>query len=183
MVDILLSFVLMLISVQKAILYHLNQNNKEGTMKIKKILCPVDFSGACNLAVKYAKEIALLFNSRLYLLHVVEPLLGYENYMIFRISLQEMAENTKKVAEEKLNNIAKKIKKVPIIKTEVREGKAFVEIIKTARKDNIDLIIMGSHGRTGLSHVLIGSVAERVVRKAHCPVLIVKDKDTKFEMP
>ena len=58
-----------------------------------------------------------------------------------------------------------------------------VEIIKTARKDDIDLIIMGSHGRTGLPHVLIGSVAERVVRKAHCPVLIVKDKDTKFEMP
>ena len=65
----------------------------------------------------------------------------------------------------------------------MREGKAFVEIIKTARKDDIDLIIMGSHGRTGLSHVLIGSVAERVVRKAPCPVLIVKDKHTKFEMP
>ena len=58
-----------------------------------------------------------------------------------------------------------------------------VEIIKTARKNNIDLIIMGSHGRTGLPHVLIGSVAERVARKAHCPVLIVKDKNTKFEMP
>jgi len=152
-------------------------------MKIKKILCPVDFSGSCNLAVKYAKELALLFNSRLYLLHVVEHLHGDEHYMILQITPQEIAEKMKKEAEERLNSIAKKIKKVPKIKTEVREGKAFVEIIKTARKDNIDLIIMGSHGRTGLSHVLIGSVAERVVRKAHCPVLIVKDKDTKFEMP
>jgi universal stress protein A len=114
---------------------------------------------------------------------VVEHLHGDEHYMILQITPQEIAEKMKKEAEERLKSIVKKIKKVPKIKTEVREGRAFVEIIKTARKDNIDLIIMGSHGRTGLPHVLIGSVAERVVRKAHCPVLIVKDKDTKFEMP
>ncbi len=157
--------------------------SKGGIVKIKKILCPVDFSGPCNLAVKYAKELALLFNSRLYLLHVVEHLHGDEHYMILQITPQEIAEKRKKEADERLNSITKKIKKVTKIKTEVREGRAFVEIIKTARKDNIDLIIMGSHGQTGLPHVLIGSVAERVVRKAHCPVLIVKDKDTKFEMP
>lgn len=157
--------------------------SKEGIMKIKKILCPVDFSAPCNLAVKYAKELALLFNSTLHLLHVVEHLHGNEHYMILQITPQEIAEKMKKEAEERLHSVAKKIKKVPRIKTEVCEGRAFVEIIKTARKDNIDLIIMGSHGRTGLSHVLIGSVAERVVRKAHCPVLIVKDKDTEFEMP
>jgi universal stress protein A len=152
-------------------------------MKIKNILCPVDFSEPCNLAVKYARELALLFNSRLYLLHVMEHLRGDEHYMILQITPQEIAEKMKKEVEERLNSVAKKIKKVPKIKTEVSEGRAFVEIIKTARKDNIDLIIMGSHGRTGLPHVLIGSVAERVVRKAHCPVLVVKDKDTKFEMP
>ena len=152
-------------------------------MIIKKILCSVDFSGSCNLAVKYANELALLFNSRIHLLHVVEALHGDEHYMILQITPQEIAEKMKKEAEDGLNSIAKKIKKVPKVKTEVRVGKAFVEIIKTARKDNIDLIIMGSHGRTGLPHVLIGSVAERVVRKAHCQVLIVKDTDNKFEMP
>lgn len=152
-------------------------------MKIKKILCPVDFSGSNNLAVEYAKELTLLLNSRLYLLHVVEQLHGNEHYMILQITPQEIAEKVKKEAEERLNSIAKKINELSEIKTEVREGKAFVEIVKTAKKDDIDLIIMGSHGRTGLSHALIGSVAERVARKAHCPVLIVKDKDTKFEMP
>ncbi|MDR4503907.1 MAG: universal stress protein [Candidatus Scalindua sp.] len=152
-------------------------------MKIKKILCPVDFSGSSNLAVEYAKELASLLNARLYLLHVVEQLHGNERYLILQITPQEIAEKVKKEAEERLTSIARKIKKLPEIKTEVREGKAFVEIVKTARKDDIDLIIMGSHGRTGLSHALIGSVAERVARKAHCPVLIVKDKDTKFEMP
>ena len=80
-------------------------------MKIKKILCPVDFSDACNLAVKYAKELALLFNSTLHLLHVVEHLHGNEHYMILQITPQEIAEKMKKEAEEGLNSIVKKIKK------------------------------------------------------------------------
>ncbi len=151
-------------------------------MEIKKILCPVDFSGPCNLAINYAKELALLFDASLYLLHVVDYRHGDGHYIIPQLISKETAERMDKEVEEILNSIAKKIEKVPKIKTEVREGKAFVEIIKTARENNIDLIIMASHGRTGLPHVLIGSVAERVVRKAHCPVLIVKDKDTKFEM-
>jgi universal stress protein A len=65
------------------------------------------------------------------------------------------------------------------VKTEkaVRHGKASVQIIKMAREMKADLIVMGSHGRTGLSHVIIGSVAEAVIRHAHCPVLVVRDTD------
>ena len=69
------------------------------------------------------------------------------------------------------------------VETDIREGKAFVEIIKKAKEDDADLIVMGSHGRSGLSHILIGSVAEKVTRKAPCPVFIVKAKDTQFVMP
>jgi len=89
------------------------------------ILCPVDFSGPCNHAVKYAKELAFLFNSRLYLLHVVETLHGDEHYMILQITPKEIAEKMRKETELRLNSIAKKIKKVPKLKTEVREGRAF----------------------------------------------------------
>ena len=152
-------------------------------MKIKNILCPVDFSAPCSISVQYAESLASLFNARLYLLHVIEHLHGDEHYMILMLTPQEIAEKMKKEAEKQLNNLAKKIKKRLKIKIEVREGKAFVEIVKTAWEENIDLIVMSSHGRTGLSQVLIGSVAERVVRKAQCPVLIVKDKDCKFKMP
>ena len=69
------------------------------------------------------------------------------------------------------------------VETDIREDKAFVEIIRKAREDDVDLIVMGSHGRTGLEHILIGSVAEKVTRKAACPVLVVKTKDTEFKMP
>ena len=81
-------------------------------MKIKKILCPVDFSGSCNLAVKYANELAILFNSRLLSVTCGGRLfMGDEQYMILQITPQEIAEKMKKEAEEGLNSIAKKIKK------------------------------------------------------------------------
>ena len=69
------------------------------------------------------------------------------------------------------------------ITTRSREGKAFLEIITTARDETVDLIVMGTHGRTGLSHVLIGSTAEKVVRMAPCPVLTVKHPEHEFVMP
>lgn len=65
----------------------------------------------------------------------------------------------------------------------IRRGKPFVEIIIAAREKEADLIVMGTHGRTGLSHSLMGSVAEKVVRKAPCPVLTVKPRNYKFEAP
>lgn len=66
---------------------------------------------------------------------------------------------------------------------EIAEGKPFVEIIKAARNYDVDLIVMGTHGRTGLKSMLIGSVAEKVVRKAPCPVLTAKHPDYEFELP
>lgn len=69
------------------------------------------------------------------------------------------------------------------ITTLPKEGKAFLEIINVARDENVDLIVMGTHGRTGLSHMLIGSTAEKVVRMAPCPVLTVKHPEHEFVMP
>jgi universal stress protein A len=58
-----------------------------------------------------------------------------------------------------------------------------VEIVQYARQNDVDLIVMGTHGRSGLSHLLLGSVAEKVIRKAHCPVLVVRPEGHVFEMP
>lgn len=150
---------------------------------IKKILCPVDFSEPSELAVKYAASLASLFGAKLHLLHVVEHLHGHEHFLILALTPQEIAEKMKTQAQEQLSRFTSHLDEGSEIEAEVREGKAFVEIIKMAREESIDLIVMGSHGRTGLPHILIGSVAERVIRKAPCPVLIVKAKDRKFEMP
>ena len=66
---------------------------------------------------------------------------------------------------------------------ELRKGSPFLEIVRYAKDKNIDLIVLGTHGRSGLSHVLLGSVAERVVRKAPCPVLTVRHPEHEFVMP
>ena len=157
-------------------------------MEIKKILCPVDFSDTSDLAIKSAKSMALLFNAELHLFHVVDHLHGHDHFMILQLTPNEIAGKLKKDVSDKLIKMASRLKNEPgserlDISTEVKEGKAFVQIIKTAKKIDADLIVMGSHGRTALSHAIIGSVTERVVRKAPCHVLVVKDNDLEFEMP
>ena len=152
-------------------------------MKINKVLCPVDFSEHSNRALEYAAFIALSNHSTLILLHVIEHLHGDEHYMILNLAPQEIHDKLEREAREKLNHLAHKYQDSLTVETAIRTGKPFVEIIKMAREFDIDEIIMGSHGRTGISHLLIGSVAEKVARKAPCPVLIFRDKKTKFEMP
>ena len=147
-------------------------------MKIKKILCPVDFSEISVNALDYAVFLASHHHAELLLLHVVEHLHEFEHYQILVFTPQEISEKMEKNAYEELNKLAKSIKNTLKVETLIRQGKAFVEIIKTAKEKDMDLIVMGSHGRTGISHMLMGSVAEKVVRKANCPVLIVRDKNT-----
>ncbi len=121
-------------------------------------------------------------SSKLCLLHVIEPSHVFDGYMTsytppeIQVKLEDEVEN-------QLSSLVIRVEKCTNVETDVREGKAFVEITKKAKEDNIDLIVMGSHGRNGLEHILIGSVAEKVTRKATCPVLVVKTKDTEFKMP
>lgn len=103
--------------------------------------------------------------------------------MIIALTPQEIKIKLDDEANNHLRSWASDVKSRTKVQSAVQEGKAFEEIIKTAKKEDIDLIVMGSHGRSGRQHILIGSVAEKVIRKAPCPVLIVKAKDTKFEMP
>ena len=152
-------------------------------MKIKKILCPTDFSDISINAIDWAISLASSLHARLCLLHIVDQLHSFEHYQILVLTPKEIAEKLETQANEELNKIARKIKKKVKVETAVKQGKAFLEIIKTAKEQDIDLIVIGSHGRTGLSQVLIGSVAEKVSRKAPCPVLIVRAKDKLFEMP
>jgi universal stress protein A len=147
-------------------------------MQIKTILCPIDFSAISANALEYAVFLASHHHAELLILHVVEQLHEFEHYQVLVLTPQELAEKMEEQAYEELNRLTEQIKKTVKVKTVVRQGKPFVEIIKEAREKDMDLIVMASHGRTGVSHMLMGSVAEKVVRKAHCPVLIVRTEDT-----
>ena len=150
-------------------------------IKLKKILCPVDFSENSHQALQYAAHLVLKDDdASLYLVHVVDSRIFDYGGPIYEQETPDMRttidQSTREQLEKKLlSNVPNEIQnRVEII---VLFGVPFVEIIKAARNKDIDLIVIGTHGRTGLAHMLIGSVSEKVVRKAPCPVLTVKLKN------
>ena len=167
---------------------------------IARILCPVDFSLTSAAAARYAVALAEVHDAALMLLQVVPPpsitLPGY--YGIDGAELEmggvmfgpAIAHGYNPVndpldEEPKLDRLAEALasRHTCQIQAEVRTGKPFVEIIRMAREKDVDLIVMGTHGRAGLPHMLIGSTAEKVVRMAPCPVLTVKRPEHEFVMP
>lgn len=140
-------------------------------IQLSRILLPTDFSEYSGAATKYACGLAEQYNAELHLLHVFET---------HETADPEFKGVVRGRLEEFLKPGWEEGRKV--IKT-TAEGATFLEIIRYARKHDIDLIVMGTHGRSGLAHVLMGSVAERVVRKASCPVLVVRPEGHQFVMP
>ncbi|MCX8021999.1 MAG: universal stress protein [Syntrophorhabdaceae bacterium] len=149
----------------------------------EKILCPLDFSDYTDEIVKYGVSIAKKFDSTLHLLHVIPNLNYFSPYESF-LTPENLVVLEKNIEREIKKDFDKVIEKIDIpVKTSIRTGIAFVEIIDYARTEGIDLIVMGTHGRSGIEHILIGSVAEKVVRKSACPVLTIRPKEKNFRMP
>ena len=152
-------------------------------VEIKKILMPTDFSKYSDHAMQYAASLAKDFGAELFILHVVPEgdLRSMYDYPA-DFPLEQILNDQKKVAEQRFEEIvAEEAKRGITVTPLVYMGKAYEEIIQTAKSHDVDLIVMGTHGRTGLAHVLLGSVAEKVVRLAPCPVLTVKHPEHKFE--
>lgn len=154
------------------------------TLAIGNVLVPTDFSDCANSALEYAIAFGLKFGSRITLLHVLQdPVAMFPEaaiaYPLPGNYLQELQES----AEEGLSKIMQKIPSDVGAEAAVRHGSAFVEIVRFAKESTCDMIVIGTHGRTGLAHALLGSVAEKVVRKASCPVLTVRPTGHSFEMP
>jgi len=142
-------------------------------IQIKRILAPVDFSDTSKLAMKYAAEFAHKFKAELHVIHVVEPVV-YATEPFAPINMGDIQAAQEKMAREEIAKWRRSFIPDEIKTTEnVLLGKAFSEIIGYAQKQKIDIIIIGTHGRGGLDHFLLGSTAEKVVRKAPCPVLTV----------
>ncbi|GBD90195.1 putative universal stress protein [bacterium BMS3Abin04] len=144
--------------------------------QIKKILVPIDFSDYSKSALRYAVDFAKIFNAKLYIIYVVEPVIYPADFSMGQISFPTADIDLNERAKIELQELAKteigsKLEYEVVIKT----GKPFVEINDAAAELDIDLIIIATHGHTGVEHLLFGSTAEKVVRKAPCPVLSLRE--------
>jgi universal stress protein A len=137
-------------------------------MKMTGILVPIDFSEASDAALRYAADMAQTFGARLYLLHV--PGKTGENFEasfpVGRVETAAQERLTALLSQEELERLR------PAYASRI--GKPAEEIVRYADACEVDLIIMGTHGRSGVAHLVMGSVAEQVVRSAECPVLLVR---------
>jgi universal stress protein A len=147
-------------------------------LKLNRILVPVDFSEPSRKALHYAVYFARQFNAEVLLLHVVELLPPPPYYLLADSSSLDI--KLREEAVKRLSQWRKEIVSQAPAKATVRSGTAWQEIIRAADESNVDLIIMGTYGRTGLAHFFLGSTAERVVREAPCPAMVVREREHDF---
>ena len=142
-----------------------------------KILLPTDFSDHANEALRYATELAQTHAASLCLVHAYDllpyalpdgPIMDERQLESVRIAFQKQLDQLRQAAEASGSTR---------VETQLLQGPASSEIVRVAGEQHFDLIVMGTHGRTGLSHLLIGSVTEKVVRRAPCPVLTIPLRD------
>ena len=144
--------------------------------EISKVLVPIDFSDYSKSALKYAVNFVKYFKANLILVYVVEPVIYPPDFSMGQIAIPSVDLEMDKRAIEELNKLAEQEIPTEIkVKSIVKTGKPFIEIIETAAEEDIDLIIIATHGHTGVEHILFGSTAEKVVRKAPCPVLTLRE--------
>ncbi|MBI5025171.1 MAG: universal stress protein [Nitrospirae bacterium] len=144
-------------------------------MKVEKILFPTDFSEGSYNALPYAVDLAKHYNAKLYILHVIYDVAKATGWYVPHIPMEElykdMAAGAQKEMEKCCMEETRGFKNVEKI---ISRGIPHDEIIKFAKEKNIDMIVIGTHGRSGLDRIIFGSTAEKVVRGAPCPVMTVR---------
>ena len=146
-------------------------------LRLTQILAPTDFSEHSDGALRHAAELARQFGAKLVLLHVVsnETLESISKAHVPPHPVDKVYEDlVQEIREQYANHVPPEVRKVLETEVLVLPGVPFLEIVRAARLKGVDLIVMATHGRTGLSHALVGSVTEKVVRMAPCPVLSIR---------
>ena len=158
----------------------LREGPEHPTFTLKKMLVPHDFSPPSRKAFKYACRFAKEFGSHLILLHVLEPVSSRS--FIKLPGAPAFSEKELTSAEKNLRVLLNSAEAGGLKETRsaLRMGIASHEIVEAAKDLDVDLIVIATHGYTGWKHFCIGSTAERVVRAAHCPVLVVREKEHEF---
>ncbi len=152
-------------------------------INLNTILVPSDFSECSDAAVRYGLELARRFDAEVHLLHVVpDPLTQPWAVEGFSAPLADNLTAWQTDARERLTRLvpAGDLHRVTVA---VTVASPFLEIVRYAEENRADLIVMGTHGRGGVTHMLLGSIAEKVIRRAPCPVLTVRHPQREFVEP
>jgi nucleotide-binding universal stress UspA family protein len=163
-----------------------NAHREEVMITVKNVLVATDFSEPSDAALLYGRELAVRFGAVLHVLHVAQNIyingFGAENYTAVVPELQEQVEeNARRQLHEMLVDTDRSgPRSIPVVLT---SSSPAMTIVDYAKARDIDLIVMGTHGRGALAHLVMGSVAERVVRLAPCPVLTVRRPEREFVRP
>lgn len=144
---------------------------------LEKILVPTDLSSLSFVALEYANSIAETYDAKVYLIYVCENVPSQKKQKKFPQVVENFKEFKKKVREELKKIAIDKLNLVEEVEVVILEGDPYKEILRFAVENNVGLIVVASHGRTGFSHLLMGSVAEKIVRYSPIPVLTVKPNE------
>ena len=161
-----------------------HNQNKPALPELRQILLPTDFSGCANYALPYAAAIARATGATIICVHVVEPVVPAVGYtgLAEPMPIADISEQLEDSAEREMPRLAE-CEECAGLKVEevIVHGDAAAEIVRVSSEREVDLIVISSHGRTGLGRIIFGSTAEAVVRHARCPVLVVKPPEQEEE--
>jgi len=144
-------------------------------MEIKKILFPTDFLEGSSDALPYAIDLAKRYGAKLYILHVIQDVTQATGWYVPHVSVEELYKDMEESARKELDRIfAEELRGFKNYENLIIRGTPANEILHFCEENNIDLIVMGTHGRKGLDRLIFGSTAEKVVKSARCPVLTVR---------
>ena len=158
-----------------------NSQRAQSRIDLRRILVPIDFSDHSKKALQYAIPFAEQFKATIDLLYVVEPAIYPADFSFGQVGFPAVEDELRQRGAEELESLIKREIGARVnARSSVRTGKAAYEIEQYAREESIDLIIIATHGHSGMEHVLFGSTAEKVVRHAPCPVLVVRMAEKEF---
>lgn len=152
-------------------------------LKVKKILAPTDFSELSKLGIRYAFDMARNTSAEVIVYHSIDVGEEWRGIRAERTIYHDMLEEHRRLLDKFIADSFPERVDLVEARLLVEFGSSFKNIVDLAEKENVDLIVMSTHGRTGLDHIILGSVTEKVVARAPCPVLVVPRSARRTSLP